>query len=111
MARSTQVTTKTEENEHLLMLPYKGKVGETTLKSLRNTLKSVIPVNNTCKIIYTGTKLASKFNIKDEIGTKHKHHLIYKAQCPDLNYDETYIGEIGRTFSERILDHSGRDDK
>ena len=33
MTRSTQVTTNTEENEHLLMLPYKGKVGETTLKS------------------------------------------------------------------------------
>ena len=111
MTRSTQVTTNTEENEHLLMLPYKGKVGETTLKSLRNTLKSVIPANNTCKIIYTGTKLASKFNIKDKISKEHKHDLIYKAQCPDLNCDETYIGEIGRRFSERIIDHSGRDDK
>ena len=28
MTRSTQVTTNTEENEHLLMLPYKGKVGK-----------------------------------------------------------------------------------
>ena len=67
MPRSTQVTTNTEENEHLLMLPYKGKVGETTLKYLRNTLKSVIPANNPCKIIYTGTKLASKFNIKEKL--------------------------------------------
>ena len=111
MTQSTQVTTNTEENEHLLMLPYKGKVGKTTLKSLRNTLKSVIPVNNTCKIIYTGTKLASKFNIKYKISKKHKHNLIYIAQCPDLNCDETYIGEIGMRFSERIIDHSGRDDK
>ena len=86
MARSTQVITNTEENEHLLMLPY--KVGETTLNSLRDTLKSVMPVNNTCKITYTGTKLASKFNIKDEISKKHKHDLICKAQCPDLNCDE-----------------------
>ena len=107
MTRSTQVITNTEENEPLLMLPYKGRVGETTLKSLRNTLKSVMPVNNTCKIIYTGTKLASKFNIKDEISKKHKHDLIYKAQCPDLNCDERYIGEIGRRFSEPIVDHSG----
>ena len=74
------------------MLPYKGKVGETTLRSLPNTLKSVIPVNNTCKIIYRGTKLASTFNIKDEITKKHKHDLIYKAQCLDLNRDETYSG-------------------
>ena len=55
--------------------------------------------------------LASKFNIKDEISKKHKHDLIYKAQCPDLNCDETYIGGIGRRFSERIIDHSGRDDQ
>ena len=111
MTRSTQVITNPEENEHLLMLPYKGKVGETTLKSLRNTLKSVMPVNNTCKIIYTGTKLASNFNIKSEISKRHKHDLIYQAQCPDLNCDETYIEEIGRRFSERIIDHSGSDDK
>ena len=72
MARSTQETTNIEENEHLLMLPYKGKVGETRLKSFPNTLKSVIPVNNTCKIIHTGTKLVSKFNIKEEIRKKKK---------------------------------------
>ena len=89
MTRSTQAKTKTEENEHLLMLPYKGKVGETTLKSLRNILKSVIPANNTCKIIYTGTKLASKFNIKDKISKEYKHDLIYKSQCPNHNCDET----------------------
>ena len=111
MTRSTQVTTNTEENEHLLMLPHKGKVGETALKSLRRTLKSIIPVNNTCKIIYTGTKLASKFNVKDEISKNHKHDLIYKARCHDLNCDETYIGELGRRFSELIIDHSSSDDK
>ena len=45
-----------------------------------------------------------------KLAKKHKHDLIYKAQCPDLNRDETYIGEIGRRFSERIIDHSGCDD-
>ena len=105
MPRSTQVTTNTEENKHLLMLTYKGKVGETTLKSLQKTLKSVILANNTCKIIYTGPKLASKFS------KEHKYDLVYKAQCPDLNCDETYIGEIGRRFLERIIDNSGRDDQ
>ena len=93
------------------MLPYKGKVGKATLKFLQHTLKTVVPANNTCKIICTGTKLASKFHIKDKISKEHKHDLIYKAQCPDLYCDETYIGEIGRRFSERIIDHPGRDDK
>ena len=93
------------------MLPYKGKVGETTLKSLRYNLKSVIPVNKMCKIIYTGTKLVLKFNIKDEISKKRKQYSIYKVKCPDLNFDETCVGEIRRRFSERIIIHYGRNDK
>ena len=76
---SAQLKTNTEENEHSLMLPYKGKVGEATRKTLRNILKSIVPANSTCKIIYTGTKLASKFNTKDKISKEHKHDLIYKA--------------------------------
>ena len=111
MTRSTQVTTNTEENKHLLMLSFKGKAGEATLKSSRITLTSVIPANNTCKFIYTGTKLASKFNIKDKISKEHKHDLIYKAQCRNLNCDETYIGEIKRRFSELVVEPSNGDDK
>ena len=111
MPGSIQVTSNSEENEHFLMLLYERKVGETTLKSLRNTLKSVISANNTCQIIYTGAKLASNFNIKDKITKEHKHDVVYKAQCPDLNCDKTYVGEIGQRFSEHIIDHSGRDDK
>ena len=107
ITRSTQVTTNTEEKKHLLMSPYKGKKRETTLKSLLNTLKSDTPANNTCKILYTGTK----FNIKDKISKECKHDLIHKARCSDLICDETYIGQIGRRFSERIIDQSGRDDK
>ena len=80
------------------MLPYKVKAGETRPKSLQNTLKSVIPANNTCKIMYTETRLVLKFNIKDEISKKHKHGLIYKAQCPDLNCDATCLGEVDRKF-------------
>ena len=55
--------------------------------------------------------MPSEFHIKDKISKEYKHDLIYKAQYPDLNCDETYIGEIGRRFSECIIDHSGRDDK
>ena len=56
------------------VLSYKGKVEETTLKLLRNTLKAVIPANNACIIIYKGKKVALKFNIKDKESKKHKYH-------------------------------------
>ena len=48
---------------------------------------------------------------KIKINKEHKHDLIYKFQCPDLNCDETHIGEIGRRFSKSIIDHSGCDNK
>ena len=70
MARPTQVTINTAENKRLLMQLYKGRAAETRLNSLRNALNSLIPPNNTFKIIYTGTKLPSKFNFKDEINEK-----------------------------------------
>ena len=79
------------------MLPYKVKVGE-------KTQKYVILANNTCKFIYTGTKLGPKFNIKYKISKKQKHDLIYKAQqCPYLNCDETFIGEISSGSTSSIL--------
>ena len=85
------------------MLPYKVKVGEKALKSLRSTQKYVILANNTCKFIYTGTKLGPKFNIKYKISKKQKHDLIYKAQCPYLNCDETFIGEISSGSTSSIF--------
>ena len=85
------------------MLPYKVKVGEKTLTSLRNTQKYVILANNTCKFIYTETKLGPKFNIKYKISKKHKHDLIYKAQCPYLNCDETFVGEISSGSTSSIF--------
>ena len=85
------------------MLPYKKKARETRLKSLQNTLKYVVVANNMWKIIYTGKKLASKFNIEDEISKKNELDLIHKAQCPDLNCDTTYMGELERRLSEHII--------
>ena len=111
MVRPPHLATNTEENEHLLMLPSKEKAGEKRRISLWNTLKFIIPANNTYTIIYTGLKLASKFNIKNEMSGKHKYDLIYKVQCPDLNCDMTYKGEVEGGFPECVIDRPRRDDK
>ena len=84
------------------MLPFKDKAGETRIKSLRNTLKFVIPTKNTCRIISTGMKLAKSTNMTSFI----------KPQGPDnLNCDSTYVGEVERRSLECIIDHSGCDEK
>ena len=42
---------------------------------------------------------------------KKKHELIVKGQCCKIICDATYTGEVERRISERIMDHSGCDDK
>ena len=59
--------------------------------------------------MYTGTKLDSNFQINDKTKFDHKHDIVYYVKCPE--YQEDYIGEIGRRLHERICDHSGKDSK
>ena len=59
--------------------------------------------------MYTGTKLGSNFQIKDKTKFNNKHDLVYYVKCPE--YQEDYIGEIGRRLHERICELSGKDSK
>ena len=93
------------------MLPYKGKAGETTLKSLRSTLKNLPYQQITRAKLSTLERNELRYLTSKMKLAKNNNHLIYKAQCPDLNCDETYVREVGRRFSEPIIDQSGRDDK
>ena len=52
---------------HLLVLPYAGLKGKKLTKSMKNSLKCVLPENITTRVTYSGTKLSSKFTkIKDK---------------------------------------------
>ena len=62
------------------------------------------------RIILTGTKLSSHFNIKDDTNKQHKHDLVY-FRCPSTDCTDSYIGETARCLSEGVMDHAGRDTK
>lgn len=106
---NSATTTSTENDittECTLMIPYRGDRGDKLIKSLVNTIKT-IDANHKTKLIYTGTKLSSCFNVKDRTVKDHESCLVYKFKCPDC--DTSYIGETARRFAERIKDHCGRD--
>lgn len=108
---NTMINTEQNENQNddlLLVLPYQGKTGEKIVKSLKNTLNNIITAPK-LKTVYTGTKLSSKFNIKDRTQIKHQNDVIYKIKCPEENCNATYIGETVRRLHERLKDHQGRD--
>ena len=54
------------------------------------------------KIIYNSAQLSQYFNVKDPAPQK-KGDLVYKCTCPQINCNESYIGESERCFEERII--------
>ena len=61
------------------------------------------------QITYTGRKLGSLFQTKDQTIFEHKHDVIYHGKCPAENCVDDYIGETARRVNESIVDHTGRD--
>ena len=102
---------ESKDESHLFLLPYQGEKGLHLTKSLKRNLKSLLPSTVKANIGFTGKKLSTCFQIKDQKKFEHKHDIIYLATCPEDNCSENYIGESRRQISERIIDHNGRDQK
>ena len=110
-ATQTDVKFESKDKSHLLLLPYQGEKGLHLTKSLKRNLKSLLPSTVKANIGFTGKKLSTCFQIKDQTKFEHNHDIIYLATCPEDNCLENYIGESGRQISERIIDLNGRDQK
>ena len=76
---------------------------------MKRNLKKILPNNVKPQITYTGRKLGSLFQTKDQTIFEHKHNVIYHGKCPAENCVDDYIGETARRVNERIVDHTGRD--
>ena len=70
-----------------------------------------MPEKHDVRIVLTGTKLSSQFNIKDDTNKQHKHDLVYFSRFSLTDCTDSYIGETARRLSERVMDHAGRDTK
>ena len=75
---------------------------------MKGNLKKKLPNNVKPQITYTGRKLGSLFQTKDQTIFEHKHDVIYHEKCPAENCVDDYIGETARRVNERIVDHTGR---
>ena len=95
--------------QHKIILLYKGKKGEHTLKNVKRHITKLLPEQEEVALVFTGKKLGTKFNIKDKTSKKHQLDLTYSVVCPDLNCIEGYNGETGRRLIERVHEHSGKD--
>ena len=76
---------------------------------MRKRLKTLLPNNFNTQIAFKDKKLNSCFKIKDTVNFEHKHDLVYHGKCPANNCKDDYVGEIGGSISERVVDHNDRD--
>ena len=79
------------------------------IKDLKNVLKRNLPATQECRIVQTGTKLSSRFSIKDKVDEKHLSNFIYYRKCKNKKCKEDYIGETARRKVVRTKDHIGQD--
>ena len=85
------------------------KTGERIVESLKMTLKTNLLDNLNCRIVQTGTKLSTRFNIKDAVDKQHFSNFIYKRECRNKKCKESYIGETARRRIVRTSEHGGKD--
>ena len=108
---STESTNNNTNKVHTISLPYKGEKSKKLMKSLNNTLVNVLPEGHTTKIVYSGKKLGSYFNIKDQTKMQHRNDLIYYTECPENDCMENYVGETESRLQKQVDEHSGKDNK
>ena len=60
-------------------------------------------------IMYQGTKLSSRFQVKDQTKFQHRNDIVYCCKCSENDCSDFYIGKTDRRISEKISDHNKRD--
>ena len=108
---NTNTNNLSDKIVHTLKLPYKDNHSTNLIKSLKASIKKSLPENHDVRVILTGIKLSSQFNIKDATNKQHKNDLVYFGRCPSTTCIDSYIGETARHLSERVVDQAGRDTK
>ena len=91
------------------LLPYRGKKGDFITKSMKSRFNNLLPRCIVAKVVFTGSKLSQKFQVKDRTIFSHNHGIIYHGNCPENGFPDGYVGENARIISERVLNHTGTD--
>ena len=84
----------------MLVLAYQGKKGAFIIKSMKNRFRNLLPQCIVPKVVFTGSKLSSKFQVKDRTIFSHNHDIIYHGNCPENGCHENYIGELPEEFQK-----------
>ena len=85
----------TSEEKAMLLLPHQEQKDDFTTKSMRKTLKTLLPNNFNTQIAFKVRNLIHLLKSKT-VNFENKHNLVYHGKCPANNFNSDYIGEIGQ---------------
>ena len=97
--------------EIIINLKYAVQKGEQLMSKMKKIICNSLEDGVKPNVVYNSAKLSQYFNAKDPVPQKYKSDLVYKCTCPQIDCNESYIGETERRFEERIIDHNKRDKK
>ena len=78
---SNQAIDEKCDDKKLLMIPYQGGKGEQAIKTIRKTIKRLLPSSIKVQVFFTGNKLNSCFNIKDKTKFEHRRDNKSRTFC------------------------------
>ena len=99
-----QTALSEQDKCHFLALLYAYNKGEKILKSMNKFSSRVLPCIVKISIAYPGTKLSSRFQLKDQMKKDHQHDVVYYAKCPKEQCTEDYMGELRRHLIKQVKD-------
>ena len=62
---------------------------------MKKTVHKMLPKTVNTQIMYTGRKLSTCFQMKDQSKFDQQHDLVYHSKCPSELRNKNYIGESG----------------
>ena len=60
------------------------------------------------EVVYTGKKLSTCFNVKDQSKFDRQYDVVYYSDCPNWTFRENHIAGSGRRILECIKHHDGK---
>ena len=90
-------------------MPYAAPKGNSIIKTMKNSLKHILPNNVKTRVTYSGQILSTKLQIKNKTKDQQKHDLVHYSKCPEPTCNEDYLGETGKRIIERSVDHCGKE--
>ena len=60
---------------------------------MKKQLKVNLPDDIKTMIGYSGTKLSTKFLVRDKTDFQHKHNVLYYGKCSNEGCKDDYVGE------------------